>query len=605
MTLRYEWTWNAKAPPDAVWPLVSDTRRVNRAVGLPEVQLEPHPRPSGGTRLSGRTRMMGVETTWDEQPFEWNAPRHFSVERLYHSGPLTRLVSRTALEPDQGGTRVTMTVEADPRGVFGAGWARWYIGTHLRQRFDRVITRLLQPTEAATTPIAWEPVTLDALARERLERARAALAEVAPKTLVELLCRHVAEAPELDLRRIRPFALARAWGQNRFEVLRLCLHATRQGLLDLSWDAVCPHCRGAVDRLASMAELRHAHSCATCNLGFEVDFASTVEVTFRPARNIRDTSDAEWCFGGPGNTPHVVAQKRLRPHAAESLALSLPAGRYRVRSFQAEHALQLEVDAGGDRQAAFALPSAVADTHRVAHTFELAVSNGLDDEALILVERTAWLDDAASAAVVTSQQQFRDLFAAEAVAPGEKLVVGRMALLFTDLKDSTALYSTVGDAHAFALVRAHFDALSQIIAEHNGAVVKTIGDAVMASFSEPLDALRAAERMHEAIQAMAAPDAGRLVLKVGLHAGPCLAVQLNERLDYFGTSVNLAARAQGESTGNDVVVTADFCADPAVAAWLDARRPRRESFTRPLKGISGQTALVRLRFEALARTGAA
>lgn len=606
MTLRYEWTWTSKATPEQVWPLVSDTRRVNRAVSLPEVQLEPHPLPQGGASLTGRTQVAGTETTWDERPFEWIAPRRFSVERLYHSGPLLRMVSRTELEPDGTGTRMTMVVEAETRGLLGATWGRWFIGSQLRKKFDRVVTRLLQHAEAGEGPLLSEPITLDALARERLEQARAALSEVASRALADRLCQHIAEAPELDLRRIRPFALARDWGVDRFEVLRLCLHATRVGLLDLSWDAVCPHCRGAVDRLETMAGLRQTHRCETCNLDWEVDFAATVEVTFRPAGNVRETTDAEWCFGGPGNTPHVVAQKRLHARSGETIALSLPPGRYRVRSFQAQQPLELEVDAGGDRQAAFAVPSNAETTHRVAQTFELALSNELEEEALVLVERTVWRDDVASAAVVTSQQAFRDLFAAEAIAPGEKLVVGRLTLLFTDLKDSTALYSTVGDAPAFALVRAHFDALSQIVTDFNGAVVKTIGDAVMASFSEPLDALRAAERMHEAIRTLAMQDGARsLVLKVGIHSGACLAVRLNDRLDYFGTSVNLAARAQAESVGDDVVVTADFAADPAVAAWLDARRPRRETFTKPLKGISGQTALVRLRFQALARTGAA
>ena len=60
-----------------------------------------------------------------------------------------------------------------------------------------------------------------------------------------------------------------------------------------------------------------------------------------------------------------------------------------------------------------------------------------------------------------------------------------ITILFTDLKGSTALYERIGDLKAFSLVHRHFDSLEQVINNHNGAIVKTIGDAVMATFLNP------------------------------------------------------------------------------------------------------------------------
>jgi class 3 adenylate cyclase len=198
-----------------------------------------------------------------------------------------------------------------------------------------------------------------------------------------------------------------------------------------------------------------------------------------------------------------------------------------------------------------------------------------------------------SGADLLSNQTFRELFGAETMAVGEGLAVKRLALLFTDLQGSTALYDRIGDIKAFDLVRLHFDCLRECIVRNAGALVKTIGDAVMASFVEPVDALRAALEMRARI-ARFNTDAGQelLHLKVGLHAGACLAVTLNERLDYFGQTVNLAARVQALSGPDEIVVTDDVLSRPG-ASELVADIPIRSSKV-SLKGIAGDVRVHRV-----------
>jgi len=79
-----------------------------------------------------------------------------------------------------------------------------------------------------------------------------------------------------------------------------------------------------------------------------------------------------------------------------------------------------------------------------------------------------------------------------------------------------------------------------------------------------------------------------------VHAGPCIAVTLNERLDYFGRTVNTAARIQGLSEGGDVVLSAAVAADPEVASLLGEAAWTRTPFVTSLKGIPGAIDLVRL-----------
>ena len=166
-------------------------------------------------------------------------------------------------------------------------------------------------------------------------------------------------------------------------------------------------------------------------------------------------------------------------------------------------------------------------------------------------------DEILTAARVTNWQEFRDLFAAEVISPTEQVVVGSQVVLFTDLRGSTALYSNIGDAPAYALVRDHFKILHDVVAANHGGAVKTIGDAVMAVFSDLSEALAAAAAMHQQLGQMKTSQNIRLQLKSALHVGPCLAVNANERLDFFGSVVNLAARLVERCAGDDLVVADD------------------------------------------------
>ena len=90
----------------------------------------------------------------------------------------------------------------------------------------------------------------------------------------------------------------------------------------------------------------------------------------------------------------------------------------------------------------------------------------------------------------------------------------------------------------------------------------------MAAFTRPAPALRAIIAAQAALASP--PDRMRpLMLKAGLHAGPCIAVTLNERLDYFGSNVNMAARLEPLSTGEDCVISSDVSLDPEVAELLE------------------------------------
>jgi class 3 adenylate cyclase len=191
-----------------------------------------------------------------------------------------------------------------------------------------------------------------------------------------------------------------------------------------------------------------------------------------------------------------------------------------------------------------------------------------------------------------TNQTFRDLFRTETIGP-RGLQIKNLAVVFSDLQASTALYERVGDLRALRLVRDHFDLLQEVVGRHRGAIVKTIGDAVMAAFGEPERALAAAAGMSRAVGRINA-DGESLVLKIGINAGSCIAIQTNHQIDYFGRAVNVAARVQSVAAGGEIVVTDTIWNMPAIPGLAQDYGLRAREDTVQLRGIAESVPVHRL-----------
>jgi class 3 adenylate cyclase len=285
----------------------------------------------------------------------------------------------------------------------------------------------------------------------------------------------------------------------------------------------------------------------------------------------------------------VVAQQLLPAHSLRELTMALEPGNYRFRALELPGEQPVMVLGEGTNSSAVTVSDNGWPREELSLGLRpaLALRNETDAEHLLILERLAWGEQSATAAEVTALQIFRDLFSSEALRPGEQISVGALTVLFTDLRNSTQLYREIGDATAFGRVMNHFDILKKVIAEEDGALVKTIGDAVMAVFRRPVSALKA---MLNAQEMLAAPSQGAapLTLKAGIHSGPCIAVTLNDRLDYFGSTVNMAARLESLSTGNDVIISRALYNDPEVREFLADENLQATPFEMLLKGFQDE-----------------
>jgi class 3 adenylate cyclase len=136
------------------------------------------------------------------------------------------------------------------------------------------------------------------------------------------------------------------------------------------------------------------------------------------------------------------------------------------------------------------------------------------------------------------------------------------------------MYATRGDPAAFVEVRRHFTDVFKIIGEHRGAVVKTIGDAAMGAFRDPLDAVKAAAAIQRCFHPGRDDTPARL--RISLNTGPCIAVRLNTDIDYFGHTVNIAAKLQALAESWQIAMSEGTYGSPGVAAWLESEGAKLE-----------------------------
>jgi class 3 adenylate cyclase len=704
--------------PEAIWPFVADTERLNRVVGLPPMRYATRPRAGGGTQAVAEYVLGPLPLVrWDEAPFEWEYARFYEVVRDYHWGPLRRFEGGVRLEPvGEDATVVLFWASMTPRHVWWIPLVKYLLGSAsvasgIRQcvfferyllgeiddpfpqlRPQRGLMRLVpiplctafllgrrsppahrspgetgmeadrppdgchRPRQGAPAP-APLPVAQD-------DEVRGAWQELARQAgsaaLVARLRRHLLQAPDQAVARMRPFELADRWGADRRETLILFLRATTAGLLQMSWDLLCPNCRLAKAQFAALTELRAEAHCDVCDITYDANFDRNVEVRFTVAPALRQVKDRTFCIGGPMTAPHVLARLTVGPGATAELGVRLEAGHYRLRSRQSrgtvaidamdptpgpaptrgaverarsrqgttgtatgagpgpnapdhpappargplgeplrESALPLRTEAGPGVRCAIDVAAEAMEPHTLeveAGEVVLSLTNRLDVPATVDLARRDWPDTAVTAALVSTFQEFRDLFSSEVLAPGIQVAIERLAFLFTDLSGSTAMYQAAGQARAFRIVQDHFRILFGAINEHRGAVVKTIGDAVMAVFPTAAAALDAALAIQRGIRSL---DTGGVVdtttlVKVGIHQGPAVAVNANGRLDYFGTSVNIASRVEHACRGGEITISADIRLDPAVAARLASAGFQLEADVVALRGIREPVPLCRI-----------
>src|SRR5690349_5437572 len=456
-----------------------------------------------------------------------------------------------------------------------------------------------------------------------------ALRDAADPAAADAIARLIDHGADPELNRINVLEFSKKHGLDEERTISAFLHASRLGLFDLTWNVLCPGCSGVLDAHTTLKSLRSEdYHCGLCACGYQASVDEQVEVAFTVNSRVRRIGAHDphslplwdyykqvfWSSGidlnedSFGSLVEEVSLDGLELPAGEKAVLSLQLPAQFVIVFEpvthSAHFIDVQGEPTKERQQ---LSLIYNKQHAPTGTITMRpgpLRLSVDNQAGVRTLPTVFLAGDAlhrllgkrkpflTAKRMLSNQTFRDVFKADNLDIDQRLKITSLTFLFTDLKGSTALYERVGDLAAFDLVRAHFHALLDIIGSEKGAVVKTIGDAVMATFVRPEHALMAGLHIRAAMDKLNAErGTSELIVKIGIHEGPCLAVMLNERQDYFGQTVNIASRVQSLSTAQEIHITGPVIDAPGVATLLEKASIRPIQKHAALRGIADKVVV--------------
>jgi class 3 adenylate cyclase len=565
------WSFRVDLSVDDLWSQISDTSKTNRALGLPEMSFVEE----DGV-LFGRSNNAGWVMEWEDIPWEWLYGKELSNARIYSRGPASFVRARYLIEEADTASSSMLHIYFGwiPRNLTGRLFLKLGM-LAMKSRYTALLSNL-KKTEQGSAPSLPSPTAefrFEDTVRSRIENIKKRLAGIVPSTLLNDLFHYFEESSEDELDRIRPYTVAERLHSPPDAIVRAMLHLTRQGALTLSWDVICPHCRGVRQSLPALGDIPEQASCDVCVIDFDATSYDALEITFHLHPSIRTVQKRFYCSAEPARKPHILLQTTVAPAEQKTMELNLSPARYRMRGIGLPKTITLQAE-GADAAALDPIEAEVRVdiaslkeqtngglTVRVPG--RLSLVNSSKRRQVFVIDRVDERDDILRPAALFRYQDFRDLFSEEALKPGLQLDIGTQYLLMTDLVGSTRLYDTQGDAAAFRSVKQHFEVGFAEVKKNGGAVVKTIGDALFAVLPSATALVTTALAIQKAFQNQP------LKLRIALQSGPVLAVNLNTGIDYFGNTVNLLAKLEGALESGEIGMPASMYESPEIRRVLD------------------------------------
>lgn len=569
------WHFDLAVQPEQIWPYVINSNRINKDLGYEGIEYQEIDGVLRGKSGEGRNLQV-----WTERPWEWNYAQFLARLRTYESGPLEYNRTAAYIERlDHSGIRLYVyigSISSHPLAnkVMEAFFNKFE--KRYREIFVRYENEILggekRESNSDLTPQLQEKINFYFNQYED---------QWVDKDLAKKILQYILTADEIDLYRIRILALATAWNVDADTLLEVCLQAVKFGILQITWDTICPHCRGPRHENPYLAAIELKGRCEVCQIEFENNGVNSIEVVFHVHPSIREIKKIFYCSSEPYTKKHIKLQHFLEENEVqEKVETLVPKDDYSCRVVGAEKVEPFVIEA---------VTVTKEEDHKLYDQWLLKLRNPFNAKKLFVLENKAWDDEVIlKPARLFGNTLFRELFSDEYLPYDLNLELGIQTIMFVDIARSTEYYETHGDAIAFKEIRKIFVHIAQIAKQYHGAVFKTLGDGCLLVFNDAVRALQAAKALKAAIKSgIVLTD---LNFRISVHAGQCLAVNFNNKIDYFGQTVNLTAKLQSNSNPGDVVISQamfenkyvhQFIENSSIAA--EAVEVTHHSLSRPIK----------------------
>lgn len=567
----YYYNYDLNMTADQLWRMISDTSEMNRLLGLNQLSFEEN-----HGKVNGKGKLAFFYHEWEEIPWEWESGSEMKTARKYGKGIIEYVRAHFVLsEISENSTRLTIYLGWVPRNIWG--FIILKIANRIYgKKFRNVMNGYQSRHDSSIIFTLSEGLEKYAISNtsdtykaneDKFNPIRDYLTDHGIETsLVYRLLNYIMNAADNDLYRIKPKVLSKILDVELEKLISVLLHSCKCGLLNLSWDIVCPHCRGVREKHQHLWTIESKATCEVCDIDFSTGGMNIIEVTFSVNPGIRKVEKILYCSAEPSKKPHILLQKSINRGSTYTFTIPDLTKRLRFRTKGKKSYGILDVETGCSVKNLYWDDLNSSTVLKCSPGSTVFINNTEKDVENYIIEISEDDQYALRPADLFNFHEFREIFADETLAYGISIDIGIQNILFIDIVGSTEYYRNFGDTEAFKTMRKYFARVNDIAKTYNGVIVKTIGDAVMLSFHNPVDTLRCAIKL---ISTFDGSDKSiPLEARISINRGSCLAVNLDTLIDYFGQTVNIASKLQTFTDAGEISLTDEFVNEQSVSGYL-------------------------------------
>lgn len=529
-----EFCFFIETEPQKLFDILSNTSLVNKHLGF-----NPRFEKEEDGKLVISTKFLGMNQVWIEHPWRWSSKKFILCEREHLEGPFISEYALIHIEPQGSGYQVFFHYEADLKSKWLQVLLKLTYG-NFGKNYERVVKKLCSEVNLTTS---------NEISDRQNYVVNDFIKSGIKKNIAKKMGELIYQSDDDEVFKIQLPRLAKIWDLNEDELIGPFLIAAKKEYFEICWDIVCPHCRGAKVRARMLRDLLFENECKPCELTFQLDSIEYIDVTFTIHPKVREVREISFCAAEPFKKQHIYFQDRVKAGEKKVIQHDIESGPYRCRALGQENECLLRVGQSHNEERIQWNTSDQLIEEDIGSSITLEVSNNTNQDKMIVFEKITPPTYYLSPMKIFNNQLFRNQYTNEAIAAGVQLKLPSQIVLFTDVVDSTKFYKRVGDIEAFKQIKKHFKHIESQLDLYHGVQIKTIGDAVMATFPTVQDVFLASKKMCELIEAD--PDI-HFSIRLSVHKGSMIAVNYNSGVDYFGDNVNIGAKLQAISEKNEI-----------------------------------------------------
>lgn len=534
-----------------VFQVVSNTSRVNHRLKVAE-RFEKEVQG----RLMVDTKFLGMDVTWQELPWKWSYGNYIIADRLFSKGHLHWEHAVFAFESlSSKRQRVTFYYRSQARKLWVYLLMKFALSPFMKQ-----VEKTVQELVAEDQKGIKQDLQLENTAHinnQLFRKIKKQLIELnISESIAEKLAQSILYKEDHEIYRLHIPELSFEWMESREDLVTAFLKAAKAGILEVCWEVKCPHCRGTRESSNKLQNLVGDINCPPCNVMVKLSSFNSIDVCFKVSPSIRKVRNISFCAGEPHKKSHILFNDMIRPGNEVQFNHFILAGAYRVRIKGQQEALLIEANSDNNSKKELTWEGSFhPEIEYISMNGHITYQNKSEKEQELTIEYMKEDDSILSPVEVFANPIFFKFYQDEELGSGIQIKLPKRVILFTDVVNSTVFYQEQGDEEAFNQIKLHFDIVQDVVSEFQGMIVKTIGDAVMASFNHVDDLIAAVAKMDRLISEKEDITIG---LRYSAHQGDMIAVNYNTGIDFFGNNVNVAAKLQAIANLQELAFSKDI-----------------------------------------------